>query len=215
MLRIGPKGGAEPMLDAEPMAGVEPMPGVESTPGIEAVPRRRCDGGGGRAGRSWSRERRGWRRGIGRGVGMLPAAAAGTCEPLGLPRRRTAFPAVGCGIRCERRLLRSIMLMAQASRPTGVRFEAWMKEFRFPDESALSATRENVRRVRGVGRRVRVFMRHFATIWWMSGKASLCGSFRDGSWTICCCRRSRIPCGPPASSVLSLWKGTCRWRALP
>ena len=128
MLGIEPMAGVEPMLDAEPTAGVEPMAGVESTPGVEAVP-----GVGVMVEEDVPEEAdaraTGMETGIGRGVGMLPAAAAaGTCAPLGLPRRPDCVSdTVGCGIRCERRLLRSIMLMAQASRSTGVRFEAWMK----------------------------------------------------------------------------------------
>lgn len=82
---------------------------------------------------------------IGRGVGMAaaaPAAGTGTeagtavragaegYAPLALPRSSRpdcVSDGGGCAMRCERRLLRSIMLMAQASRSTAVRFEAWMK----------------------------------------------------------------------------------------
>jgi len=89
------------------------------------------------------------------------------------------------GARWDLRLLCSIMDMAHASRSTGVRLAAWRK---------ASCSYSSL----GVGRSAGSFIRHFAIISSrIDGKASLLGSFGEGSRTICC-RRSRIPWGPPA-----------------
>jgi len=59
----------------------------------------------------------------------------------------------------------------------------------------------------GVGRCEGSFIKHFVIISSkILGNASLLGSFGAGSNTICC-RRSKIPCGPPGSSALSLLNG--------
>lgn len=56
----------------------------------------------------------------------------------------------------------------------------------------------------GVGRSAGSFNKHFAIMSSkIEGKASLLGNFGEGSRTICC-KRSRIPCGPPASSSSAL-----------
>lgn len=89
----------------------------------------------------------------------------------------------------------------------GVGFLSGAVSFHMPIEDGKGNMGKHTYSSCGVGRCTGSFIRHFAIISSkILGNASLLGSFGAGSNTICC-RRSKIPCGPPGSSALSLLNG--------